>query len=369
MAEERQRAFEIGDLVNELHDEHGMRVSHLAATIGVSRQRLGEYRRTALAFPPSQRRRSRDFHYYTIAARAARKLGIKPADALAQIIKNKIQTTRQATAYLAAQARAVDKSRLASKAGLLLARGRGLVGRCHRTDFRKVMPRLEDGSAKLVIADPPYGQYAGLRDAHPSTPAASQRTCDGLADAEARELTVDLLRLMRLKLAPGGCLILFRPGAGTDPAWLSRAIEEQGYRCHHVVTWCKGRAKLGRGDEPYGITSERLLVLARPDERLLNHDNSPRRDVVDFPPVRASYATSDDHHVFEKPVALLRLLVGKHTDEGELVVEPFGGTGPACRAAVEMNRAWLYCDSHPGSFALGSTKLAELLKATTAKAG
>ena len=76
IAEDRDRRFAIGDLVELISREHRLPVQEIAARLDVSRTRLSELRRTAVAFPPSGRDQGLDFHYYTVAARSAKKLGL-----------------------------------------------------------------------------------------------------------------------------------------------------------------------------------------------------------------------------------------------------------------------------------------------------
>ena len=186
---------------------------------------------------------------------------------------------------------------------------------------------------------------------------SARKDCDGLRNEDAVQVTTDLFRLAMPKLVKDGCMVVFRPGATADPSWLMDAASANGWACRYAITWHKGSIKLADASQPYSIASERLLVFARPDDRLLNHDGSERSDVVKFAAVRPDYATGDDHHLFEKPVALMKFLIRKHTYEGELVVEPFGGTGSASIAAIDLNRRWVYCESNRSNFELGSTRI------------
>lgn len=220
------------------------------------------------------------------------------------------------------------------------------------------MPRLADGAVKLVIADAPYGTYARRPDGRHTASASTRRHCDALGDDDARQVMIDLLRLSAPKMTKGGCLVIFRPGACADPAWLIAAIEEHAWTCERALTWNKRKTQLGRGDEPYGISTERLLVLCRQGDTLTNHDGSDRSDLLTFDPVRPNYINGQEHHQFEKPVDLCRFLIGKHTYEGELVVEPFGGSGPISAAAIQLNRHWVYCEVNGDNFALGSLRIA-----------
>lgn len=53
--------------------------------------------------------------------------------------------------------------------------------------------------------------------------------------------------------------------------------------------------------------------------------------------------TSDDHgkHVAQKPLALMELLVSLVTKEGQVVLDPFAGSGTTCVAAQRLNRHFI----------------------------
>jgi hypothetical protein len=364
---EAANAFAIGDLVNRLKTTHGLMVKQMARILGASAQRLSEFRRTAAAFPKEHRDFDVDFHFYTIASRAAGRLGLSPVEVIKDIVRRRLDSTRKATMYLARKIAARENLRSRDLAAIRAVRGGELIGRCHLADYRDVIGRLETGAVKLMIADPPYGQYGQLRDGEHTRVASTRRDCDSLRHDEAVAVTVDLFRLALPKLAQGGCMVVFRPGAIADPSWLMDAAEAHGWACRYALTWHKGSVKLADASEPYAASSERMLVFARPGDRLINHDGSERGDVIKITPVRPNYATGHDHHLFEKPLDLMRFLIKKHCYEGELVIEPFGGSGGATLAAIELNRQWLYCESNRANFELGSSRIARQLAERTAR--
>lgn len=53
--------------------------------------------------------------------------------------------------------------------------------------------------------------------------------------------------------------------------------------------------------------------------------------------------TSQDHgkHVAQKPLALMELLVSMVTTEGQIVLDPFAGSGTTCVAAHHLNRHFI----------------------------
>lgn len=351
MADGCRHSFEVGDLVEQITSQHGKTIKFVAETLGLSRTRLCELRRTAVAFPPSTRNRRADFHFYTMAARCSSRLDMKPEAVLDVILNKKLRSTRQVSRYLSDRVREKERAASAKSMPWLLAGNSEHINRCHHARFQDVLPLVSDRSVKLVIADPPYG-----RQDRCAANSVTHRDCDNEDAAAAKDAILDLLRLVLSKLSAGGCLILFRPGSTLDPAWLSQAIENNGFQCDAALTWFKNKTKPGRLTAPYGISSERVLVLSRFGDKLINHDRSSRSDVLAHRPIWPR-AGRHVHHCFEKPLALMTDLISKHTHSGDLVFEPFGGTGAATRAAIELGRRWIYCESNKNNFSHASTMI------------
>ena len=183
-----------------------------------------------------------------------------------------------------------------------------------------------------------------------------------------RALTLDLFRLSAGLVETDGCLILCRPGGLADPPWLLAAAESHGWECRPALAWRRGPTKLGDGRAPYTSATERLLVFARPGATLVNHDGSSTCDILDVPMPRKSYV-SLDQHLFAKPVGLMERLISKHSYAGEVVLEPFGGTGPVSRAAIRLGRRWLYSETNASNCELGRRLIQAELAALTAAAG
>lgn len=57
--------------------------------------------------------------------------------------------------------------------------------------------------------------------------------------------------------------------------------------------------------------------------------------------VKPVSVTSNDHHPAEKPVELLKELIQISSEEGDLVFDPYAGSGSTCVAAKELNRHYL----------------------------
>jgi DNA modification methylase len=167
----------------------------------------------------------------------------------------------------------------------------------------------------------------------------------------------DLLRDWQPKLMPGGVLLLWQASGPLCRA-IADAIGEYNWAVERVVIWDKGRAQAGDFAAPYSTQSEWLWVLKRPGDRLVNHDNSPRGDILRFPPVSLPSLAGAQEHAFEKPLELCRFLVNKHSHERELIFDCCGCTGSMSVAAIEMNRQWVYAESNLRNYEGGTARIA-----------
>lgn len=110
------------------------------------------------------------------------------------------------------------------------------------------------------------------------------------------------------------------------------AAESAGFRIGATIIWDKMSPGLGRG--AYRAQYELVLLLEK------GHREPNRRDLGDvlrFPRVVRGYPT-------EKPVGLWKTLIGQSTQAGELVFDPFCGSGSVGVAARELGRRALLCD-------------------------
>lgn len=71
--------------------------------------------------------------------------------------------------------------------------------------------------------------------------------------------------------------------------------------------------------------------------------------------------TPADHgkHVAQKPLQLMELLISLVTTQGQLVLDPFAGSGTTCVAAKNLNRQFIGIEINPDYCNVANTRLAE----------
>ena len=381
-------AWRIGDAVVELMDSDGLELKDIVRHTAYSKPRLSEFHLTARSFPPDQR--SSCSFQNSLLARKIRKrfktLDMGLLEIRAEIMSCGIRTPRQAKVHFLQKLIERQSSQALSDSAKAHGKvGAGLLNRCHHADYRSVVPLLPDRSVKLFLCDPPFGGYCRCADgAYLSGRAETSGLridCDSNSDKEALEVTLSLFSVCLPKLAVGGCLVLFQPGAKPDRPEVLEAAQRSGWACRYALTWLKTRKELaapGNCATPYSTSTERMLVFSRRNESLRWHEKGlSRSDVLVFQAETNNATRRMDHgvidynsvHMFSKPVSLCEFLVRKHSHPGELVVEPFGCSGSGVIAAGNLSRKWLYCESNDENFAWGSRRVADAVGDLSLSAG
>lgn len=366
---ERDGKLRQGDLLTVLIDRHELRPVDLARLLACRANHLSEMYWVAKTFPPQLRRPEVPYTHYWMAMRTVRKfrnLKLSPSSVLADIAKHGFTQHRDVTRHYADTLRRKENARALTRS---VAEGAGHpLNSCYRAPFQTLLNVFAPASIKLIWADPPYSNYRRVSDGRYSGGSVTRTRCDNETAAEAISVTVDLLREWGPKLRSGGVLLLWQ-ASGPLRRPIADAIDAFGWELETTVIWDKGNVAPGNFERPYSTQSEWCWALKRRGDRLVNHDNSSRADVIRFDPSFRTAGPSGYDHCFEKPDALCRHFIGKHTFGGELCFEPFGCTGSLCVAAGAMGRNWVYAESHAANFALGSSRLGSSARLQAKAAG
>jgi site-specific DNA-methyltransferase (adenine-specific) len=184
-----------------------------------------------------------------------------------------------------------------------------------RGDSLSVLPRLARDSVDLVLTDLPY--VVGYRD----------RSGRSIAGDTSTEWIAPAFREIYRVLKINRFCISFYGWNRTDDffsAWLTAGFRPVG----HIV-FVKRYAS-GAGFLRYQHEQAYLLAKGHPLRRPF-----PLRDVLRF-----GYS-GNRLHPTQKPVSALKPLIGAFSRRGDLVLDPFAGSGSTLAAAKEMNRRYL----------------------------
>lgn len=200
--------------------------------------------------------------------------------------------------------------------------GRDSVYQMDAVQLLRALPRE---SVAAVITDPPYGV---------GTQVSARRLPDErfLEIEGADEINADWLPDAYRVLKPGGALYAFAKWLNMGE-WKAE-IERVGFDVRNCIIWDKMQHGTGDLSGAYAPQYEMILFASKGGHKL--RGKRPI-DVIRHPKINPA----DLIHPYEKPVGLLERLIIASTDEGDLVVDPFCGSGATLQAAYKNQRHYI----------------------------
>lgn len=199
-------------------------------------------------------------------------------------------------------------------------------------DCRELLARMPGGSADMALTDPPYG--IGYRSNRRKDGAHRNRIAGDNNLGAVRAASRQLHRVLK----PDSALFMF---ADRDrQGEVCEILQRVGFRVKNRIVWDKGNHTAGDCRGAFGFRYE-ILILAvkgRPLIRGERHD-----DIWRFPRVAGQKLV----HQNEKPVALLERAIESMSDPGDLVIDPFMGSGSTGEACALAGRRFLGCEIDP----------------------
>lgn len=183
---------------------------------------------------------------------------------------------------------------------------------------------LPGGSANLLITDPPYESLEKYRAIGTTTrlkvsKASNNSWFDIFPNSRFEELFREIFRV----LERNAHFYLF---CDPETAFVAKPIAERvGFKFWKPLVWDK--RVIGMGYH-YRARYEFVLFFEKGKRRLRDLGVA---DVIEAKRVRGGYPT-------EKPVEVSELLVTQSSEEGEIVIDPFMGSGSVGLAAVRNRR-------------------------------
>jgi site-specific DNA-methyltransferase (adenine-specific) len=192
------------------------------------------------------------------------------------------------------------------------------------SDAVEWLKTLDDESVDLLVTDPPYESLEKHRSKGTTTrlkvsKGSSNQWFKIFPNDRFSELFAEIYRVMKNNTH----FYLF---CDQETMFVAKPIAEQaGFRFWKPIVWDK--EKIGMGYH-YRARYEFILFFEK-GKRKLNNLGIP--DILSSPRIRGGYPT-------EKPVDISKILIEQSTVEGEVVVDPFFGSGSVGEAALTLGR-------------------------------
>ena len=180
-------------------------------------------------------------------------------------------------------------------------------------------------SIDLVLTDPPYGIdfQSNRRTKSPKFPRMEN-------DSDLGWLPEFVEQSFRI-LKPNRHIYSF---CRWDILGKFQVALEARFKLKNCLVWYKPRGSMGDLDGAFQPCHEFILFGVKGKRDIIGHRS---RDVMESPAIHSH----DYLHPTQKPTDLLKFLLSKAARPGEIVLDPFAGSGSTCVAADESGFQWI----------------------------
>lgn len=207
----------------------------------------------------------------------------------------------------------------------------------YQMDCLEGMKLIPDNSIDLVIADPPYGIEYYSNWSKDDKYRNKVKSVNGIKndDKDNTEFLSKVLFEIDRVLKPNSHIYWF---TRWDRIALQQPLIERHFKLKNALVWMKNNWSMGDLTGAYAGQYESILF-AQKGRRYLNEVDGKRRhtDILQFDRVPPNKL----RHSHEKPEALIEFLIRKSSDENDVILDPFCGSGTTAVAAINTNRNFI----------------------------
>lgn len=202
------------------------------------------------------------------------------------------------------------------------------------TDAVSVARLMRNELAELVVTDPPYGVSYSDKNTFLNTIDEGNRNQDVIVnDHLGKDATQALWQAafaeMASVMAPGAVVYCFMPQGGDQMMMMMMMMNGANIEPRHELIWLKNNHVLGRAD--YCYKHEPILYAWKKGGHKFY--GGFQTSILEFPKPQKS-----DLHPTMKPVLLIVRLIENSSQAGDLLYEPFSGSGTTIIAAEQTGR-------------------------------
>ena len=198
-------------------------------------------------------------------------------------------------------------------------------------DFMKT---LEDESVDLIVTDPPYKVTARGNAGNSGGMMQSKLSMQGKIfadnDIDIEKYLPEFYRMLKDKTH---CYIMCNH---INLVHFLKVIDDSPFHFVKCLVWVKNNKIMGGY---YMNQFEYIIMLRKGGDRKVN--DCGISDVLMFANRKDKKADGSNVHDSQKPIGLFRTLIMQSTNEGDLVLDPFIGSGTTAIAAIKEKRHFI----------------------------
>ena len=220
----------------------------------------------------------------------------------------------------------------------------------HNDDCLKVFSTIPDGSIDLIVSDVPYPVTSkgcsGTMGGYWTTDKANKGKIFENNDISPKDYLPHFYRVLKERTH---CLIMIN---NINLQEMLNVATDVGFHFVKCLIWDKQNKICGRY---YMNQFEYICLFRKGGDRPIN--NCGTSDIISVPIKKLKGEDGRNLHDTEKPVDLMKILVGNSSNEGEIVMDPFMGIGSTGVASKLLNRKFIGCEIDPKYFDIARNRI------------
>ena len=233
-------------------------------------------------------------------------------------------------------------------------------------DNLKIMTGIEEGSVDLIFADPPYFlSNGGISCSGGKQVSVNKGTWDKDAGIEERHaFNRAWLAACRRILTQNGTI--FISGTYHNIYSIGMALEQEGYKILNNITWQKRNPPPNLSCRYFTHSTETILWARKNDKKAKHYFNYDlMRELNDGKQMKDVWTgaltpkreKAFGKHPTQKPEYLLERIILAASREGDMVLDPFVGSGTTCVVAKKLGRFSIGIDQEKDYLAIAAERL------------
>ena len=252
------------------------------------------------------------------------------------------------------------------------------INKNHEGDCIEIMSKMPKGKVQLILTDPPYNASNGGVNLPDNKTGGAYYKVNEEWDkfgnyTDYMQFTKKWVEEADKLLAPNGSIMVC--GSLHNIGEVIVALKGKGYKFINLITWKKNNPMPSITKRTLTHSTEFIAWFAKGKGWKFNYKNMKKysqgkqlRDVWEFPICQGSERIKGKDgraaHPTQKPLELFKRLVEMATDEGDIIIDPFMGSGTTAIAAMQLNRDWIGIDNNKEYIDLANKRIEKHKKNT-----
>ncbi len=232
----------------------------------------------------------------------------------------------------------------------------------YNADCIEILKTLKPNSIDLIFADPPYFLSNGGKSIHSGKIVSVNK---GDWDDKSKydnhlQFTKEWLQQSFRVLKYGGSIWI--SGTVHNIFDVKNYLDEIGFKIINIIVWHKSDPPPLIYKNKFKFSYELIIWAKKDGKHTFNYkdmfavEGEEMQDVWTIPAVGIS-EKKFGYHPTQKPEALLERIIKACSNEGDIVLDPFSGSGTTCFVAKKLNRKYIGIEKNKEYFDISKRRI------------